>query len=265
MKRFIRDIKKYSGYAVYSAKAALRAEVANSYLNWIWWILEPLLFMFVYMFIGIVVYRKGENNFGMFVFVGLTVWNFFSKNVLSSVKLVNGAKSVISKIYLPKYVLVLSKMINNAIKMLISFGIIIAMMIFYRLPPTWGLFQLIPILVTLVLFTFGCCTMVMHFGVFFDDLYNIVNVGLRLVFYLSGVFYSINDKLGGQVWGLNFGRLMNICNPVALCINSVRNVLMNTGAVEYQYLAFWFTIGAILSVLGVSLIYRYENSYVKVI
>ena len=44
-KRFRDDMKKYWKYAIYSSKAQLKAEVANSYLNWLWWVLDPLCFM----------------------------------------------------------------------------------------------------------------------------------------------------------------------------------------------------------------------------
>ena len=44
MNRFIKDTKKYWKYTIYAAKSQLKTEVANSYLNWIWWILEPLLY-----------------------------------------------------------------------------------------------------------------------------------------------------------------------------------------------------------------------------
>ena len=40
MKKFIYNLKKYFKYAVYSAKAELKSEVADSYLNWLWWIIE---------------------------------------------------------------------------------------------------------------------------------------------------------------------------------------------------------------------------------
>ena len=47
MKRFANDLKKYHGYALYAAKAELKAEVAGSYLNWVWWILEPVCLMLI--------------------------------------------------------------------------------------------------------------------------------------------------------------------------------------------------------------------------
>lgn len=260
MKRFCNDIKRYWGYALYSAKSALKAEVANSHLNWLWWILDPLLFMLVYMFIGAVVYRSKEDNFALFVFIGLTIWNFFSKTVQSSVKLVSGNKSVISKVYLPKYVLVLSKMINNFIKLLISFGIIFIMMLAFQVPYTWHMVHMLPILITLFIVTFGCSVLVMHFGVFVEDLYNLVHVALRLTFYLSGVFYSISSRIKGH-----YGALLLRCNPLALCIDSARQALTQAEAPLYFPLMIWFGIGLLLSVTGVWLIYRYENSYVKVI
>ena len=42
-------MKKYWKYAIYSSKAQLKAEVANSYLNWLWWVLDPLCFMLIYV------------------------------------------------------------------------------------------------------------------------------------------------------------------------------------------------------------------------
>ena len=51
MNRFIKDTKKYWKYTIYAAKSQLKTEVANSYLNWIWWILEPFCFMLIYAFV----------------------------------------------------------------------------------------------------------------------------------------------------------------------------------------------------------------------
>ena len=40
MLRFWKDLKGHYRYAIFSAKASLKSEVASSYLNWIWWILD---------------------------------------------------------------------------------------------------------------------------------------------------------------------------------------------------------------------------------
>ena len=259
MKRFFADIYKYRHYALYSAKASLKAEVANSYLNWLWWILDPLLYMGVYIFIGLVVYHQAERSYPVYVFLGLTLWNYFNKDVLGSVKLIRNNKGIVSKVYLPKYIMVISKMINNFVKMIISFGIVLVLMVIYRIPLTWHIVYLIPILIAITLITFGCSTIVMHFGVFVDDLYNLVQVAMRFVFYLSGIFYSL-DRIDGI-----YGQLLKYFNPIALCIESARNILIDHKAPHFMWLYAWIVAGVVVSVLGVWLVYRHENTYVKVI
>ena len=85
MQRFLKDIKKYYRYAVYSAKAELKAEVAGSYLNWVWWILEPICLMLIYTFIIGVVFDAREEYYTAFIYIGLTVWTFFNQILKNSV------------------------------------------------------------------------------------------------------------------------------------------------------------------------------------
>lgn len=113
IKRFVKDIKKYFRYSVVSAKSQLKSEVANSYLNWIWWILDPLCFMLIYTFIFGYVFGSKEQFFSVFIFIGLSMWDFFNKTLKGSVKIVKSNKAIVSKVYFPKYVLILTKMWVN--------------------------------------------------------------------------------------------------------------------------------------------------------
>ena len=151
--RAINDISKYFRYSIVSAKAQLKAEVAGSYLNWIWWVLEPFCFMLIYTFIFGYVYNSREQYFPIYIFSSLTLWNFFSKTVQSSVRMIKANKQIVSKVYFPKYILLLTKMWVNAFKMMISFAIVVGMLVVFRVPITWNAFFFIPILLTLGLFT----------------------------------------------------------------------------------------------------------------
>lgn len=263
MKRFIYDILKYFGYAKYSSKAELKAEVAGSYLNWIWWILEPICLMLIYTFIFGVVFDAREKYFTAFIYLGLTAWNFFNQNLKSSVKMVKKNKSVVSKVYLPKFILIESKMLVNAFKMLISFGIIIILMICYHIPLTMNVLYIIPILLCLWIITFGFMCILMHFGVYVEDLYNVVNIALKLIFYLTGIMYSIEKRVGPKYPEL--AELVENCNPMAFLISSLRNCLLYGEQPNLLIMAVWILTGIILSMIGIHIIYKNENSYVKVI
>ena len=180
MKKFFNDVKKYYKYIIYSTKSNLKTEVASSYLNWLWWILDPLCFMLVYTFIVQIVFSTKEENLPVFVLIGLTAWNFFNTTINSSVKLVANNKSIVTKVYIPKYVLTFIKMLTNLFKMFISWGLILIMMLFFKVPYTAYMLQFIPVMLVLFVLTFGISTILMHFGVFVEDLSNIMNIVLKL-------------------------------------------------------------------------------------
>ena len=51
------------------------------------------------------------------------------------------------------------------------------------------------IYMSLYLITFGVATILMHFGVFVEDLKNIVPIILRMLFYMSGVFFPLATRV----------------------------------------------------------------------
>ena len=260
MKRFVNDIKKYYKFTIYSAKSELKSEIANSHLSWLWWILDPLLFMMVYSFISIIVFSKSEPYFPVFVFIGLASWQFFEKTVKVSVKLVSNNRSIVSKVYLPKYILILQKMGVQGFKMMISYILVVIMMVGYRIHVGPVILYIIPIFLTLFVITFGFSTILMHFGVFVEDLFNVVNVLLRLGFYLSGIFYNIVKRVPEP-----YNEVLLKVNPVALIMTDLRSVMIYETMPHRKWILLWFVIGVLLSVIGVKTIYKYENSYVKVI
>lgn len=99
----------------------------------------------------------------------------------------------------------------------------------------------------------------MHFGVFAQDLYNITNIGLRLLFYASGVFFALDKRVPEP-----YNELLIILNPIAAAITEFRDVLLYKTPMDFALMGAWFVIGIILLLLGIRTIYKYENTYVKV-
>ncbi len=264
MKKFFRDVKKYFKYVIFAGQTELKAEVANSYLNWLWWIIEPICFMFIYSFVFGFLFGAKEAHFNIFVYIGITMWDFFNRMLTSSVQVVRNNKAIVSKVYIPKYMLIFIKMYVNAFKMFVAFILMFIMMAVTRVPFTLQILWLIPIVLTLFCITFAICSILLHFGVFVDDLANVVKIFLRMMFYLTGVFYNLSDKVGsvlGEKWAILIGHL----NPMASLITDMRLALLNGTMPDIKFTAVWFVLGILVSMLGIRLIYKNENSYVKVI
>ncbi|MCR4691258.1 MAG: ABC transporter permease [Lachnospiraceae bacterium] len=260
MTKFFNNIKKYKSYMFYSAKASLKADVATSRLNWMWWILNPLLFMLVYTFVSLIVFGKGEQYFPVFVFLALNLWNFFSTTVNKSARLVKKNKSTISKVYLPKYILVMITMLEEGFKMGIAFLLVFIMIPIYHVPLTWRVIFAVPVFLVLMILTYGVSTIVLNFGVYFDDLANLISVFLRLVFYMSGIFYSLEKRVP-EPYNLWMLRL----NPMAMLIDGMRKCILYESRPGLKFLLIWFVVSLLLSVIGTKQIVKHENSYVKII
>ncbi len=258
--RFFKDLKRYYKYVTKSAGAQLKSEVANSYLSWAWWILDPLLFMLVYTFISKIVFQSTVEYFQVFVFIGLTLWTFFDKSITQSITLLRANAGIITKIYVPKQILILQKMFVNGFKMMVSLVLIFILMLLFRAPYTWYILYCIPHFILLFVFTFGACSILMHFGVFVNDLQNVIAVLLRLVFYMSGIFYDISKAIP-----FPYSSWLVIGNPVALCIQGCRNAFLYQTPPNWKYVSIWMGISIFLTVIGTMLVYRYENSYGKVL
>lgn len=260
MKRFIYNIKRYFKYAVYSAKADLKAEVAGSYLNWLWWVLDPLCFMMIYIFIASIIFKSSEPYFPVFIFIGLTSWDYFNKNINSSVKLVSNNRAIVTKIYIPKYVLVLQKSFVNLFKMGISWILVFILMFIFKVPLSINFLYFIPILLILYIVTFGFSLILLHFGIFVEDLANVTTLALKLVFYMSGIFYNIGTRVPEP-----FNQILLKLNPIAYIINAFRDIFIYGQAPSLLWLGGWAILGILITMLGVHIIHKYENSYAKVI
>jgi len=260
VKRFFTDFRNYFRYAMYSAKASLQAEVAGSYLNWLWWVFNPLCMMVIYSIIFGYIFNAKEPYFSIFIFIGLTLWDYFNRTITSSIKLVKSNKAIVTKVFLPKFILIVQKIIVNFVKMLFSIAIIIIMMIVYRVPITWNILWVFPLLAVYTVFIFAVSTIMLHYGVFIEDLNNIVRILLRFVYYLTGIFFSVEKRLPPSI-SYYVVRL----NPLSYFITSARRVVIYQQSLYWKWLLAWLVASILLAMFGVYKIYKYENSYAKVI
>lgn len=260
-RQFFADLKKYKSYIICAAKSELKTEVADSYLNWVWWILEPFCLMLVYTFIFGFVFDRSEAYYPLFIFIGLTLWNFFSANVKKSASMVRRFKSVVSRVYLPKVVLLIVNMMTTGFKMLVSLGIVVVMMAFFRVKLSYHILFVFPGMAVLLLLTFGLMCIQMHYGVYIDDLTKVNDIVLRLLFYLTGIIFNIDQRIGKNYPELAV--ILGKWNPMAYLLSAVRNALIYNQSPDWEWMLIWFALSLLLCMAGIRLVYRNENNYVK--
>ena len=260
VKKFFSHLKKYKNYMDFSARADLNAEVANSYLNRLWWILEPMFTMLVYVIVFGRVMGNSVQNYATFVFSALLMWSYFNKIINYSVKLVRNNRDIVTKVYVPKFVLLFSNMILNFYKLLFSLIVLVIMLFVFKVHIGLCILGVIPAFILMILLSFGIGMILLHFGVYIDDLSYAVGILLTMLMFLSGVFYNVFTTLR---YPLNV--LMICLNPVSLFIDVMRNALLYNTIVHVPLVCLWLIISIILCYIGVHVVYKNENSYVKIV
>lgn len=260
LRKFCQDIYKYGYYMTYSAKADLKAEVANSYLNWFWWILEPFCNMLVYVIVFSNIMGTSIAYYPVFTFSSLLMWNFFNKTINYSVKAVRNNRDIVSRVYVPKFVLLMSNMILNFFKLLFSLVVLICLLLVFRVPVTVQMLWVFVCYAELILVSFGIGMIFMHFGVFIDDLSYAVGIALNMMMFLSGVFYDLPTSIAAPL-----NQLLLWFNPVALLIDTMRDALLYGQISNLPAFLAWLVLSVGLCGLGVCIVYKNENGYVKVV
>ncbi len=260
IKRFCSDLIKYREYMIFAAKADLQAEVANSYLNRLWWILEPFFNMLVYVIVFGNVMGNDVQNYATFVFSALLMWNYFNHIINYSVKCVRNNRDIVTKIYVPKYVLLITNMVLNFIKLLFSLCVLLVMLAIFKVHIGLSIFYIIPAYLLMFLFAFGAGMILLHYGVFIDDLSYAVGILLQMAMFLTGIFFDVIPTLPTPL-----NSVMLCINPCTVFIDSMRNALLYNMVANVPLLILWSVLSLLICYIGIHIVYKNENGYVKVI
>jgi len=147
----------------------------------------------------------------------------------SSVYAIAGKPSLVTKIYIPRKILVLSNMLSNLISSLLEFIIIIPIVyvVLGHLPETIVLFPLIFLIY--FWFVYGIALFLSSVFVYFRDLSQIWEVLVNVLFFLSPIFYpmvQITDRT----------RFFYLLNPLTEFVIMYRDVMI------YGTLPAWYSL-----------------------
>ena len=198
----------------------LRIIYKNKVLGFLWTLLDPLMMMLVYTLVVVFIFKRGGPQFPVLLFSALLAWRWFTYSLIGSVKSITGKAKLIQSVYFPKAVLPLSRVLVGLINYLFGLIVLIPLLFLFEAKFTINLLWL-PILVGIqFFFTFGASLLCAAFGVYFRDLENILQFGLRMWFYLSPALYSVMDRVPSRF------RPIYMLNPFAALFESYKNILV---------------------------------------
>ena len=202
------------------AWAEIKSEASRAYIGFLWWFIEPLLYMAAFYLIFGIGLRQGGENYLFFLLCGLVPWKWFSSTLNSGSKSITANVGLINQVYLPKYIFPLVVVAINTFKFMMVFPILLIFLWFSEFEPSATWLALIPIILCQFFLIIACASLLASLVPYLPDLRYVIENGMLLLMFLSGVFFSIEEMESGV-------RDILMLNPVALLLNSYRNVLLN--------------------------------------
>lgn len=200
-------------------KKDIKLKYRNSVLGIIWSMLNPLLVMVVLTFIFSNLFKNKIPNFPVYCLSGKLLYDFFSLSTNQCLKSITGKSSLIKKIYVPKYIYPLSRVISSFIISLISFIPLIIIIIVMKVPLNIMMLIIGYPLLSLFFTALGIGLFLSTINVFFRDMEHLYSVILLMIMYMSAIFYSPDIIHAKYAFVLKF-------NPIFPVISVFRDCLL---------------------------------------
>jgi teichoic acid transport system permease protein len=240
---------------------ALYTDQANSSRNRLgrWWlVLVPTLQAAVYgLIFGILLGGSRPENFIPFLITGVFLFSFLQGAYSSGANSVTSNIGLVRSLSFPRILLPINALIQQVFSLLPQVALLLITLLLFQQQVTWNWLFLIPILLLMVIFGFGLATISARLTVHVQDLNKLNPFLTRVVFYSSGIFFSIETVLKDYPVAMQIATW----NPVYVYISLARGAM-----VEGYAMTAGMWIGAVmwafgLFIVGTIFFWRAEERY----
>lgn len=256
----------------YLALADMKKRGSDTILGNLWWILDPLLQMIVYVVFVTIIAPRHQEDYPLFIFAAILPWKWYSSVVTDATGSVVRQERLIRQIAFPKLVLPFSVATADTVGFIWGLIPLFGIMLFYADRISLMLLWIPVIAVVQYVFSIATAIFLSAANVFFRDLGNVAGHLLRLWWFLSPSLFSLDqlENLGivkDHHWIATLAQL----NPFAVLFTAYRNVIYGTsdgGLPTFpDFASLALLLGASIALCALAAIFfkRVEPDFAKVL
>ncbi len=236
-------------WAVFFTKLVfnLRSEVSRTYLGYVWWLLEPVLFVTALYIVFGTFLRTRTEDFLVFLVIGQVSFSWFSRSVSNASRAMLGNKGLMNQVAIQKLFFPLLVVCQDLVKQAVVFVAMLGFLLYMGVDAgaVWLTLPLIMMVQLLLILAVGfVCAGIVPLV---PDFRFLIGTMLTITMWGSGVFYSYEDVL------LERHQNLFLMNPMANLIKNYRQVLLDGVQPDWSALAViaLISIGVILAMMWV--------------
>lgn len=214
-------LQHYLDVVIILAEKDFKIRYRNSVLGFLWSLLNPLAYMVLLWIVFSFLLRVSIPNFAAWLLIGLLIWRFFAVGTMQGLTSIVGNPSLINRIYVSRYIVVLSNNVANLLGSSLEFMALLPMLVFFGVTPN-TMALLLPLLLLLeFLLIFALSLSLAALNLKYRDFGQLWDIALQLGFFLSPIVYDASLIPPRY-------QLLYFLNPVTRIIDSTRDIFLRS-------------------------------------
>lgn len=255
MKRFFLNFWKYRQLLLEFVVRDLKIKYRRSLLGYVWSLLNPLLMMVVLTAVFSSMFKFDIPNFPVYLLSGQIIFNFFSEATSLSMNSILNGGALIKKVYIPKYLFPVSRVLSSFITLLFSLVALIIVLLVTGTDISFSILLFPLPLFYILIFSIGIGLILSVLVVYFRDILHLYTVLLSAWGYLTPLFYPVSvvpDSVRRVIYANPLYYYVEAFRDIVL-YNQLPDVFTNLMCIGFSF----FTLG-----LGLVVFYRNQNKFV---
>lgn len=247
-------LKRYEFLIKQIVKRDFKVKYKRSVLGMLWSLLNPLLTMIVQYLVFSQLFRGDIENFPVYLLSGTVIFGFFTESAGLALMSIIANASLITKVYVPKYIYPVTKVLSSLINLFLSMVPLLIMIIFTGERVTKA-FLLLPLILLFVLvFTIGIGMLLSALMVFFRDMQFLWSIISMLWMYLTPLFYP-ETIIPAQY------RFLHTFNPMYYYVKAFRTIVMDGVSPEPKMYALCALMAFLSLVIGTAVFKKTQDKF----
>lgn len=237
----------------------LKSEASNSYLSYIWWLLEPALYVGTFYLVFSIFMATKTPDFIVFLCCGNIPFTWFSRTINNAGSAIIGGKGLMNQIHITKAFFPVVVIFQDLFKTIIVFMILLMFVWFNGFEPSEAWLAIPVIMLAQLLLISSIAIFVSMIVPFIPDMRFIISTGLMMLMFGSGLFYDYKQVI------LPEHQDIFLMNPIANLISMYRQVLMEGLMPNWLSLLYIFSISSVSLLLALLLLKKLDSTYTRLV
>ncbi len=261
----VKEIWRYRDLLTLFVKRDFVTVYKQTILGPVWFLIQPIFTTLIYIAVfGRVAKLTPANVPPILFYLGsVSLWNYFADTLNVTSKTFTDNAAVFGKVYFPRMILPLSKVVSGLIKLVIQFGLFLifwAYFVFVKqtVHPTYTMIYMPFFLLLLAVLSMGVGIIITSLTTKYRDLNFLISFAVQLLMYATPVIYPVSlVSSKRQIWLW--------LNPLTSIFEAFKYSFLGKGTLNYFWLGYSAVFTIIVFLFGLLMFSRVERRFIDTV